>query len=245
MKGMEYIKTVTEIITHAWEEQEDIMHEAARKIADTIINGRSVYVFGCSHANILAEEVVYRAGGLATINPIMFSGFMLNNRPITITSKLERLPGLAKILLSENHIKKDDLLILHSVSGRNIVPVEMAIEAKSLGVFTICITNLTYSSSVQSRHESGKRLFEVCDIVIDNGGAIGDAAVNIPGLREPIGPTSTTVGTALINALMIEVAETMLKDGVTPPIFLSANMDNSDSHNQAVMDKYKDQISYL
>lgn len=229
---------------NAWNKQLEKIIASAKIIADTLEKGKAVYIFGCSHAGILAEEVFYRTGGLATINPIQFPGFMLNTRPITMTSQLERLPGLGKILIEQHKLEKGDLLLLHSVSGRNTVPIEMAIEAKKISVTTICISSLEYSRSVTSRHESGKRLFEVCDIVIDNCGVPGDAVISLPGLSERIGPTSTAVGAALLNGLIIETVEQLISYGITPPVFMSANLDDGDQHNKKIFEYYKNQIKY-
>ena len=245
MQGETYIRTVTGCIENAWEKGKQTILQSAAWLAETIENKRNVFVFGCSHAGILAEELFYRTGGLAVINPIFFPGFVLNTRPVTMTSALERTPGIGKILLTQNHVGEGDLLIIHSVSGRNTVPVEMAIEAKKQGVRTICITNLAYSQSVTSRHESGKRLFEVCGLVIDNCGDVGDAAVKLDGLAERIGPTSTTVGAALINAVVIEAVEKMIADGILPPVFMSANLDGGDEHNAKIFQEYKDNIFYM
>ena len=239
-----YITILQDTIQKAWDEQKSIIDEAAEAVKTALTEKHSVFIFGCSHAGILAEEVFYRTGGLAVINPIFFPGFMLNTRPITMTSQLERLDGLGKILVKENRLKKDDVLIIHSVSGRNNVPVEMAEEAKALGVKTIAVTNIAYSSAVTSRHPSGKRLFEVCDIVIDNKGCVGDAAVTLEGLPEKIGPTSTACGAALINALVIETVGKMLEEGKIPPVFLSANLDGGDEHNKKIFEEYKDSIFY-
>ena len=245
MRGHDYISCVTETIARAWESQQPQFNAAKDLIAKAIEAKKNVFVFGCSHAGILAEEVYYRTGGLAVVNPIFFPGFMLNTRPITMTSSLERVPGLGKIILGQNHVGEGDVLLLHSVSGRNTVPVEMAIEAKAMGVHTICITNLEYSGVVTSRHPSGKRLFEVCDIVIDNCGEVGDAAIKLDGLPEKIGPTSTTVGTALLNAIVIEAVEQMIADGIVPPVFMSANIDGGDAHNARIFEEYKDNIFYM
>jgi len=245
MQGESYIKIVTACIEKAWETQKDTITAAAAKIAEAIEAKKNVFVFGCSHAGILAEEVFYRTGGLAVVNPIFFPGFMLNTRPITMTSQLERLAGLGKTILKENHVASGDVLLIHSVSGRNTVPVEMALEAKAMGVTTIAVTNIAYSSSVTSRHGSGKRLFEVCDLVIDNCGDIGDAAVKLEGLPEKIGPTSTSVGTALLNAMVIEAVEKMIADGIVPPVFMSANLDGGDEHNAKIFKEYKDNIFYM
>ena len=244
MYAARYISIVQDTIRRAWEEQSEVIDKTATAIRTALEQKHSVFLFGCSHAGILAEEVFYRSGGLAVINPIFFPGFMLNTRPITMTSRLEQLDGLGKILVKENRLKAGDVLIIHSVSGRNNVPVEMAMEAGKLGVTTIAITNLAYSSSVNSRHPSGKRLFEVCDMVIDNKGIPGDAAVNLEGLPEKIGPTSTTVGTALINAIVIETVGQMLESGKIPPVFLSANLDGGKEHNERIFEEYADQIFY-
>ena len=245
MYGENYIRIVNDCIAKAWDTQRETITKAAAWVAETIEQKRNVFVFGCSHAGILAEEVFYRTGGLAVINPIFFPGFMLNTRPITMTSELERLPGLGTTILSQNHVGPGDVLLIHSVSGRNTVPVEIALEAKAMGVRTVCITNLDYTSAVTSRHPSGKRLLEVCDLVIDNCGEKGDAAVKLDGLEEKIGPTSTTVGAAILNALVIEAVEKMIADGIVPPVFMSANLDGGDEHNAKIFEEYKDNIFYL
>jgi len=123
--------------------------------------------------------------------------------------------------------------------------VEMAEEAKKLGARTVCITNLNYSRAVSSRHPSGKRLFEVCDLVIDNCGDFGDAAVQLDGLPEKIGATSTVVGAALINAIVIDAVEKMIADGIVPPVFMSANIDGGDEHNAKIFEEYRDNIFYM
>lgn len=239
-----YFRAVEETLQRVWNTQQEPMQAACDAVASCIRAGRSVYVFGCSHAGILAEEVFYRTGGLAILNPILFPGFSLSTRPITMTSQLERLPGLGKILVEQNRLAEGDVLILHSVSGRNTVPVEMALEAAGRGVTVIAITNLSYSRSVTSRHAGGKRLFEVCPIVIDNCGTVGDAAISLQGLPEPIGPTSTAVGAALLNAVVISVVERLLTEHAVPPVFLSANLDGGDEHNRRIFEEYKDRIFY-
>ncbi len=245
MLGNTYIDVVLSTTKKAWETQDAQFCILKDKMIQAIRTKHSIYLFGCSHAGILAEEMFYRTGGLALINPIFFPGFMLNTRPITMTSQLERVEGIGKTLLDQNHVKAGDFLLIHSVSGRNTVPVEMAMKAREMGVFVACITNLEYSSAVSSRHPSGKRLFEVCDVVIDNCGTLGDAAIAVPNLAEHIGPTSTAVGTAILNALVVEVIEELVAAGEIPPIFMSANLDGGDAHNKAMMEEYKDNIFYM
>lgn len=245
MNADRYIQIAQETIEKAWSTQRSKIQTVAKVMAETIIHKNSVFIFGCSHAGILAEEAFYRTGGLAVINPIFFPALMLNTRPVTMTSKVERISGIGKILADENGLSEGDLLIIHSVSGRNTVPVELAEEAAKRGVITVAITNVAYSSAVTSRHPSGKRLFEVCDYVIDNCGPVGDATVEIPGLPERIGPTSTVCGTALLNGIIIETTDQIIQSGTVPPIFMSANLDGGDEHNAVIMEQYHNQIRYM
>lgn len=245
MKGSCYISVVNETIARAWNSQQEKIAAAAEQIAEAIKRKNNVFIFGCSHAGILSEEVFYRTGGLAVINPIFFPGFMLNTKPVTMTSRLERIPGIGRMLLLENHLRKGDVLLIHSVSGRNTVPVEMAIEASKTGVYVIALTNMEYSSGAASRHPSGKKLYEVSDLVLDNCGVPGDAAIRLEGLKEAVGPTSTAVGAALMNGLIIEVVEKLINDKIVPPVFLSANLDGGDEHNRKIFKEYKDNIFYM
>ena len=245
MKGSCYISVVNETIARAWNSQQEKIAAAAEQIAEALKRKNNVFIFGCSHAGILSEEVFYRTGGLAVINPIFFPGFMLNTKPVTMTSRLERIPGIGRMLLLENHLRKGDVLLIHSVSGRNTVPVEMAIEASKTGVYVIALTNMEYSSGAASRHPSGKKLYEVSDLVLDNCGVPGDAAIRLEGLEEAVGPTSTAVGAALMNGLIIEVVEKLINDKIVPPVFLSANLDGGDEHNRKIFKEYKDNIFYM
>ena len=245
MKGSCYISVVNETIARAWNSQQEKIAAAAEQIAEAIKRKNNVFIFGCSHAGILSEEVFYRTGGLAVINPIFFPGFMLNTKPVTMTSRLERIPGIGRMLLLENHLRKGDVLLIHSVSGRNTVPVEMAIEASKTGVYVIALTNMEYSSGAASRHPSGKKLYEVSDLVLDNCCVPGDAAIRLEGLEEAVGPTSTAVGAALMNGLIIEVVEKLINDKIVPPVFLSANLDGGDEHNRKIFKEYKDNIFYM
>ena len=245
MQGNEYISRINGIISKAWNSQTETVDIVSDLILQITKNKNNIFVFGCSHAGIIAEEVFYRSGGFVTINPVFFPGFMLNTRPVTMTSQLERVVGLGTVIIKENNIKSGDLLIIHSVSGRNTVPVEMALFAKESGITTVALTNVKYSSSVDSRHPSGKRLFEVADCVIDNCGSVGDAEISIDGLPEKIGPTSTVVGAALMNAVIIDSVEKMIGEGIIPPVFMSANIDGGTEHNYKILEEYKDNIFYM
>ncbi|MGM9973925.1 MAG: sugar isomerase domain-containing protein [Clostridiaceae bacterium] len=240
-----YIDKIKELLEVIEEKENESMEKAVEAVADAIFNKRAIFAFGASHAGILTEELFYRAGGLVVINPVFESSIMLNTTPITFTSRMERLVGYGAEIAAKTPIKRGDVIIVHSVSGRNPVTVEFALEAKKKGALIIALTNVSYSQSVTSRHPSGKRLFEIGDIVIDNHGDIGDACVELPGFEQKVGPTSTVVGATILNSIVGEAVKQLIEKGVeVPPIFYSANLDGGDDLNKKVYEAYKEAIHY-
>lgn len=243
--GFQYVEHAIEILKKIQETQYDKIKAAAEKMAKVVEKGNTIFAFGCSHAGIVTEELFYRTGGFALINPIFNPTLMLNTRPVTMTSKAERLEGFGKVIINESPLKEGDLIIIHSVSGRNPVVIDAAIEAKNKDAYVIAITNMEYSRKVTSRHSSGKRLFEVADLVIDNCGDFEDAAILIDGFEQKIGATSTITGAAIGNAIIVQASSILHSKGIEPPIFHSANVDGGDEFNKKMMEKYKDRIHYL
>ena len=193
---------------------------------------------------MLCEEPFYRAGGMACVSPILEPSLMLHQGGAK-SSALERLPELGSTVVAESGVGEKDVLFLISNSGRNSVPIDGALEGKKRGATTVAITSMTHSSAVTSRHPSEKRLFEVCDYVLDNCGVYGDACIELPGLTQAISPTSTVLGAALINLVMTETVRLLLERGVMPPVFASANTDEGDKANKAVIAEYKKRIRIL
>ena len=218
---------------------------AARLLADAIQSCQSLFAFGASHSFILAEEMVYRTGGLMLVNPIYPHGMNLSVKPLPMTSKLERVVGLGTELLANSPAKTGDVLILASTSGRNAVTIDMALLARERKIKTIAITSLAYTRGVGSRHPSGKKLAELCDIVIDNGAPYGDAAVEIPGFAHKVGPLSSVTGCAIVNALACETVKLLVERDITPPVFVSANTDPGDAHNARLLAENRNRIYYL
>ena len=240
-----YFDNLKNIISDVEKDEKDALYQGACLMRDAVVGGHNIFAFGCSHAGLLALELYYRTGGMAVINPVRAPGLCLDIDPATMTSQLERMSEYGKIIVDNQPLGEGDVIIIHSVSGRNTVTVDVAERAREKGAKVIALTNMAYSKSVTSRHPSGKRLFEVADVVLDNHGCIGDGAIEIPGLAEKVGPTSTAVGAAMLNAMMTQAVDLIQQAGVTVPVFMSANVDGGDKHNKEMLAKYKDHIFYM
>lgn len=240
-----YFRTAIETLERVAATQAKALGEAADLLAGAITGGHAIYSFGASHSFMVTEELVYRTGGLMLVNPIYPHGMNLFVRPMPATSRLERVPGLGAELLGTVDIKPGDVLLITSTSGRNAVVIDMALAARAKGVKTIAITALSYTDGVSSRHPSGKKLKDLCDLVLDNGAPYGDAAVEIPGFAQKVGPLSSVTGCALANALVAETVGRLVQQGYEPPVFMSANVDGGDAYNARLLERNRDRIHYL
>lgn len=223
--------------------QRTVLEEAAGRVAVALAADRFLYAFGTGHSHMLAEEIFYRAGGLAQACAILDPPLMLHESA-SASSQREQQSGYAESLLGRYPIAAGDLLVIASNSGRNAVPVEMALAARERRVQTIAITSLAHSRAFPSRHPSGKRLFEVADLVLDNTGVPGDAALELSGMPRRIGPTSTLVGALLLNALVARAIERALDSGHVPDVYASSNADVP-GWNEALIAKYRSRIRHL
>lgn len=240
-----YFDGIKELLDTVEKEEKETINQAIKVLTRAVQSKHAIFAFGASHAGILTQELYYRAGGLMTINPIFGESILLDVQPVTHTSKMERLVGYGTALANKTPFQEGDVLLTHSVSGRNSVTIELAMEAKKQGVTVIAITNLSYSKTVESRHPSGKNLYEISDIVIDNHGHVGDGMCEIDGLDQRVGPSSTVIGASIVNTLVVEAVRKLKADGMEkPPIFYSANLDGGDELNNELIKEYKDTIHY-
>lgn len=230
------------------QEVEDSGWEAVRRaaglVADTVAAGGLIHVFGTGHSHLMAEELFYRAGGLAQVNPILIDPLMLHSGAARST-RLERVPGLAAALLESEPVGPDDLMIVVSNSGGNATGVEMLVAARERGLATIALTSVQHATAGSARAGSGPRLHELADVVLDNRGSAGDAAVIPAGGSVAVAPTSTVVGAAILNTVVAEAVELLLARGDVPDVFASSNLAGGDETNRALLDTYRPRVRAL
>jgi uncharacterized phosphosugar-binding protein len=230
-----YLDAVRALLDEAAERNREAILTAARIVAATIARDGIVRTFGTGHSQLLALELVDRAGGFAPVDAILDPTF----------GRAENVDGYAASLLHEDQLRPPDCLIVASTSGRNRAPIDMALLARDRGLGVIAVTSVAFSRTVGSRHRSGLRLLDVADVVLDVGGEVGDAAVVLEGAAPRVGPTSTVIGAALLNAVIVEAAGDLAHRGVTPPVFVSQNVDGSEAHNTALEDRYRSRVRAL
>lgn len=236
-----YFDAISRAMERIRETQGENILKAAHLISDCIAKDGLVHAFGTGHSHILAKEISFRAGTLAPIN-LIYDPSLAGSLQMEKSSYLERLEGYAKILIDYIDPSPEDIVIIISNSGRNAVPVEMALEARERGNKVIAVTSVAYSKNSTSRHSSGKRLFEVADVVLDNCGKVGDIAVKVPELEQGLGPTSTITGAYILNAVIVQAAFNLLDQSIEPPVLWSGNLDKGMAFNENIFKKYRKRI---
>ncbi|MGW4276972.1 SIS domain-containing protein [Streptomyces seoulensis] len=227
------------------DEEADAVTAAGALLADTVAAGGRLFAFGAGHSSLAAQDVVYRAGGLALMNLLAVPGAVgVDVMPATLGSALERVDGLASAVLDSAPIRAGDALVIVSLSGRNALPVEMAMNARALGIKVIGVTSVAYATRTTSRHTSGTYLKDHCDVVLDSKIAVGDAELTLDTVPAPFAPASTVVTSALMQAVMATAAGALADRGIEPPLLRSGNVDGGHDWNARVFDQYADRIFY-
>lgn len=236
----EYINRMTEILQEVYEVNKDNIKIAAEKFAETMLKDKIIHTFGTGHSHMVGMEAFARAGGLGNLDAMMDPD-VLCNHGVDRGSRVERISGMSDIIYDSHVIEKGDIMVIISNSGRNAMPVEMAMRCQKEGIYTIAITSLEQSEKITSRHSSGKKLYELCDLVLDNRAPAGDGCMNIGGVVA--GAVSNITGFYLIDTITTEALKMVTEKGFKPYVYQSQNVDGY--NNDEIYRKYFGRIKYI
>lgn len=236
----EYLDTLNRLLENVADTQHDALEQGAAMLSDTLAADGLIYLFGCGHSHMLAEEGFYRAGGLGAVYPVLQSDMMLHEGAVK-SSALERRSELAQEVFLRYPMTPKDTLIVFSNSGVNGFPVEMARLATQKGVKTIAVSSSAYREDA-SRHPDGLHLAQACLHSIDTGAPHGDASYAIAGTAYKMAPVSTIVSAYILNCLLARAAEMAIARGADPAIYVSGNVEGGREKNEAVIARYRHRI---
>ena len=241
----QYIDAAISLLRRVRDEEAGGIERAAEALAETVRNNGRIFAFGAGHSSLAAQDVVYRAGGLVLMNLLAVPGVTgVDVIPAHLGSALERVSGLATATLDASPARSGDLLFVISLSGRQVMPVELAMHARERGLTVIGLTSLAYPAAVSSRHPSGTYLKDQCDIVLDNKIAVGDGELTAPGADTTFGPASSITTIALMQAVVATAVGMLAAEGPTPPLFRSGNVDGGMAWNAKLMADNRDRVFY-
>jgi uncharacterized phosphosugar-binding protein len=231
-----YYQRALEMLATAREKNAATIAQLAPILGASIARGDVIHTFGSGHSEIIAREIVGRAGGLVCITSI--------NDPTA--GFIENLVGYGTKLVErydrQYELRKGEVVIVISNSGKNSSPLEVALHAKKKGCVVVGLCSMTMSTTAKTVHPAGQNLHAIADYVLDNGGVPGDAIMPVTD-SVATGPTSTFIGSSLLNWLMISTMEWLRDHGHDLPVLRSQNIPGAIEHNRAVGEKYKHRLS--
>ncbi len=200
------------------------IRQAARLCADALARGGVIHVFDSGH--LVSRELIFRAGGLAALSGLEI-GLAIGN----VVRTRHALPddpvlayGYIQHIFASNQLRKGDVLFVGSVSGKTANVVELALQARAHGLVVITLSALDYSAKLASDHPSGKHLYEVGDLSLDNGAPYGDGMLAVDGLPYPLCPASGIGAAAVMWGVVAGIVEELLARGLTPTVLPSVNL---------------------
>jgi uncharacterized phosphosugar-binding protein len=230
---MTWIDEARAVLDRIQNEQSSSLDAAADIAADAIGGGGVVHTFGTGHSRIAVEEMFPRYGSYPGFHPIVELSMTFHTEIAGANGQrqamfIERVPGLADQILANFELRPTDAMMIFSASGRNAVPIEMAMGAKAAGLKVIAVTSLAEATSVPATHSSGTVLADHADVVIDLCTPLGDAAVSIEGWPNKVGPTTTIANVAIVNSVKVLTAQRLADRGIVLPVLTGSQMVGAD-----------------
>jgi uncharacterized phosphosugar-binding protein len=240
-----WIDAARGLLDHIEETQIEAIERVAIWCADAIADGGLVHMFGSGHSRIPLEEMFPRYGSFSGFHPMAELSMTFHTEVVGSNGQrqamfIERVEGLAEVILSNFDFGRRDMMIVFSAGGRSAVPIEIAIGARQRGLRVAAVTSLAESMAGESGHSSGTRLLDHADVVIDIGTPAGDALVQVPGLDTPVGPGSTLANATVVNEIKVRVARLLVGRGITPAVLTSSTLVGSERSNQLFDEAYTD-----
>lgn len=240
-----YLTEVKKILDRIESTQMGQIERAAEICTHTIAGEGLVHLFGTGHSRIFVEEMFPRHGSFPGFHPIVELSLTFHNLVVGSNGQrqamfLEHVEGFGQVILRNFVFSPPDCFLIFSNSGVNEVVVDVALEAKRLGMPVIAVISVEHCTASPANHSSGKKLIDIADIVIDNCTPAGDALVSIPDLADPVGPGSTIGAATVTNALKCRIAEKLTERGKPPIVLTSSYFIGSEASKERFDDCYDD-----
>jgi uncharacterized phosphosugar-binding protein len=230
-------------------EQQDHLLQAANWMADACEQDRLIYLFGGGgHTCLVVHELFWRAGGLANLCPMI--DFSIHPAtPAYLYLGHERLHDVGNHIVSYYGVGEGDTVLLFHSYGFNAPTIDAALECERRGARMVGISSSEWHRSVPKdfplRHRSGKCLFDIVEIAVDDYVPYGDAVINVEGYEQPITGISSTIDFYIAHRLEMECVKECIRRGVTPPVWRSANIPGGDEYNAKLRAKYNGRVKFL
>ena len=243
--ALEWLTEATALLERLASTQGEAIETASQWCAETIAGDGLVHLFGTGHSRIPVEEMFPRYGSYPGFNPIVELSMTFHSQVVGANGQrqamfIERIPGLAEVILSNFAFGPGDIMVVFSASGLSAVPVEMARGARRRGLRVIAVTSVEQSMADEPSPALGGRLLDEADLVIDLCTPHADALVALDGLDTPVGPGSTLAAVAIVNSVKVRTAQLLVERGAMPSVITRASVVGAERSRELFDDAYRE-----
>ena len=244
-RGLPWIDEAIRLLGGLAATQADAIEQASQWCANAIGADGLVHLFGTGHSRMPVEEMFPRYGSYPGFNPVAELSMTFHTQVVGANGQrqamfIERMPGLAEVILDNFRFGPSDVMMIFSAGGTTAVPVEMARGARSRGLRVIAVTSVVQSMSSDIDPVVGSRLMDEADLVIDLCTPHADALITIEGLDTPIGPGSTVTAIAIVNSIKVRTAELLTERGLMPPVITRASVVGAERSRELFDSAYRE-----
>ena len=238
-----YWNHVADLLQKVCSTQRENIEKAGMMIADCIDKGGCVHLGHIVHG--IEMDLIGRGGG-----PAFYKAFDYNLVVNDAVRKRDRssidtsIEGQAAYALKASNVCPGDVLIVSSVSGRTLKVVDLAYEAKKMGVTVIALSSMEYASQVDAVHSSGKKLSEMVDLTLDNCAPAAEAMIEVEGLEPHFAAASGISSDFIMWSVTSVAVEELMKRGKTPGIYKSANFPGGADYNKNFVNPQYEEKGY-
>ena len=238
-----YWKAIDDLFAKVRTTQRENIIKAGMMIADSVAKGGCIHLSGICHS--IENDLIYRGGG-----PIFYKHFTYNlnvDNPARVRDRSDldtNMEGLAAYALKASKIRPGDVLVVSSVSGRTASVVDLAYEAVKMGVKVIALTSMEYAVQVDPVHSSGKKLYEIATLTLDNCAPAAEAMIEVEGIEAHYAAASGIASDHIMWSVTSVAVEELLKRGITPGILKSANFPGGNDYNKQVIEPNYEKTGY-
>ena len=239
----QYREAVDKLFAKVRDTQTENIIKAGKMIADSIEQGGCIHLASICH--YMEYDLIYRGGG-----PIFYKRFNYDLKVEDEVRKRDRsdidqsIEGLAAYALKASKIRPGDVLFVSSVSGRTLKVVDLAYEAKKMGVKVTALSSMEYATQVEPVHSSGKKLYEMVDLTLDNCAPAAEAMIEVEGLEPRFAAASGIASDYIMWSVTSVAVEELMKRGITPGILKSANFPGGNDYNKKFVEPQYEEKGY-
>jgi len=218
--------------------QQGNIQAAGLLIADSVDGGGVIHLHNICHS--IESDLLNRGGGPAFYRRFSYVLTVDNKTRERDRSGVDTSEeGIAGYALRRSGALPGDVIVVSSVSGRSLGACDLAWEAKKFGMKVIAFVSMEYARAVEPTHSSGKKLYEIADVTLDNCAPAAEAMLDVPELDAKFAAASGLASDYIMWCVTSVAVDALIARGKAPAVFKSVNFPGGWEQYRRMCDAYE------